>query len=325
MSADPDEADLGQLGAELPAAVLAEARAPLPEDVEGYHDELLRAADAHDVIRMDHLVHGWSTARTVLVADSPREQSMWARLDRRLGQVLLGQGHPAAGQVLAEAVTMAAESGDELEELRCRLAFVSVEVAVGDDTAYASGLGYVEQLLAMGEYGHAAGGLMGLAQLAPDEEASSLLLRASHLYERDEDGGWAAEAAVLAARVMASTQDSRLEATLERARDLVDAHPTVELRVALVEVEAVVVWMQGDAMSATHLLEAAIDAAVRTGRPVPPTLRIMLCDVLADTERWAELEPPARALVETGRLVQDDELTSMGERYLALAQRSSGR
>ena len=317
--------DLESLEAGLPAAVLAEARTALPEGVAAYHDALLAAADAHDVIRMDHLVHGWASARAELVAETPREQSMWARLDRRLGQVLLGQGNPAAAQVLADAIAMAGESGDELEELRCRLAFVSVEVAVGDQTAFASGLGYVEQLLSMGEYGHAAGGLMGLAQIAPDEDAGSLLLRVSHLYERDGDGGWAAEAAVLAARAMAAVDDARLDPTLARARTLVDAHPTVELRIALVEVEAVVVWRQGDAASATELLEAAIDAAVRTGRPVPPTLRIMLCDLLADTGQWAALADPARALVEMGRLVGDDELASMGERYLALAERTPDR
>ena len=319
MSPEHEDVDLDALEAQLPAAVVAEAKSPLPEDVRGYHDELLRAADEHDVIRMDHLVHGWSTARYELVADTPQEQSMWARLDRRLGQVLLGQQHPAAGQVLAEAVTMAAESGDELEELRGRLAFVAVEAAVGDDTAYNSGLGYVEQLLAMGEYGHAASGLMGLAQMAPDGEAGPLLLRASHLYERDGDGGWAAHAAVLAARVLASVDDPRLESALARARELVEANPTVELRIELVEVEAVVTWHQGDAASATQLLEAAIDAAVRTGRPVPPTLRIMLCDILVETAQWQALEGPARGLVEQGTLVGDDELTSMGERYLALA------
>ena len=85
--------------------MLAEAQRPLPEDVAGFHDALLLAADAHDPIRMDHLVHGWAQARAELlpVADAA-ELTMQAVLDRRLGQVLFGAGHPAAAQVLEDAL-----------------------------------------------------------------------------------------------------------------------------------------------------------------------------------------------------------------------------
>jgi len=304
----------------IPEAVLAEARAALPDDVPGYHEALVLAADEHDVIRMDHLVHAWSQARTVLVAATPREQAQWASLDRRLGQVLLGAGHPAAGQVLADAIGMAAESGDQLEELRCRLAFVPVEMAGGDESAFDAGLGHVEHLLSLGEYGHAAGGLMGLAQVAPSEHGASLLLRASHLYEEDRDTGWAAEAAVLATRAMVAVDDSRTPDALARARRLVDAHPTVELRISLAEVESLLLWQGGDPQTAVTVLGEAIGAAERTGRPVPPDLRILVCDILVESQRWDELRAPAQGLVDLGRLIGDDELTSMGERYLALAR-----
>jgi hypothetical protein len=310
---EPDEST-------LPAAVLAEAKASLPDHVGGYHAALRAAADAHDVIRMDHLVHGWSQARAVLVADTPQEQAQWAQLDRRLGQVLLGHGHPQAAQVLGEAIAMAQEAGDQVEELRCRLAFVPVEVAVGEEGAFESGLGYVEQLLSMGEYGHGAGGLMGLAQVASPDRAATLLLRASHLYEEDGDGGWAAEAAVLAARAVVAGDDSRTQDALVRARRLVDAHPTVELRISLAELEAMALWQGGDPQTAALVLDEAIGAAERTGRPVPPDLRIMLCDILVETRQLELLRAPAQGLVDMGRLVGDDELTSVGERYLALAR-----
>jgi hypothetical protein len=303
---------------QLPAAVLEEARRELPGDVTAYHDALLAAADAHDPIRMDHLVHGWSMARDVLEADTDEEHRAWAVLDRRLGQVLFGEGLPAAADVLVDAIAHAAASGDTVEELRCRLAFVPVEVAVGDATALDSGAGYVEQLLALEEYGHAAGGLMGLAHVVPDGEAASMLLRASHLYERAGDGGWAAEAAVIAARAMTTTGDARLGDTLTRAHELVEAHPTVELRISLAEIQALLAWQGGDPASAAAILRAAIDAAARTGRPVPPGLQVMLCDLLVETGDLGHLREPASALVEVGKLLDDDELTSMGERYLAL-------
>jgi hypothetical protein len=106
---------------------------------------------------------------------------------------------------------------------------------------------------------------------------------------------------------------------LDRARRLVDAHATVEMRVALAEVEAMVLWQGGDPQTAAVLLGEAIDASERTGRPVAPDLRVMLCDILVKGQRWQELRAPAEALVRLGRLVGDDELTSMGERYLARA------
>lgn len=304
---------------ELPAAVLAEASAPLPEGVAAYHEALMVAADAHDVIRMDHLVFGWSQARATLRPDGPAELSQWAVLDRRLGQVLLGAGHPGAGQVLAQSIEAAAAAGDELEEIRSRMAFVAVELAVGDEGALRRGLGYVDQLIAMDEPGHAAGGLMGLAHVAPDDLAPTLLLRASHAYEQDGDGGWAAEAAVLATRAMIGIDDPRTDDTLARARRMVEEHPTVELRISLAELEALVLWRGGDVEAATMLLGEAVAAAERTGRPVPPDLRILLCDILVESERLAELREPASALVRMGRLMGDDDLASMGERYLALA------
>ncbi|MDU0314574.1 hypothetical protein RKE38_12815 [Phycicoccus sp. M110.8] len=304
---------------ELPSAVLAEAQAPLPDSVTAYHRALLEAAQAHDVIRMDHLVFGWSQARGVLRPEGPEELSQWAVLDRRLGQVLLGAGHPAAGQVLAESIEAAAAAGDMLEEIRSRMAFVPVELGVGDEQALQRGLGYVEQLLAMDEPGHAAGGLMGLAHVAPEEMAPTLLLRASHFYEQDGDGGWAAEAATLAVRAMVAVDDPRTDDTLARARALVDAHPTVELRISLAELEALVLWRGGDPETATVLLQEAIGAAERTGRPVPPDLRILLCDILVESGRFEGLREPAQALVGFARMVEDDELASMGERYLALA------
>lgn len=304
---------------ELPAAVLAEASAPLPEGVAAYHEALMVAADAHDVIRMDHLVFGWSQARATLRPDGPAELSQWAVLDRRLGQVLLGAGHPGAGQVLAQSIEAAAAAGDELEEIRSRMAFVAVELAVGDEGALRRGLGYVDQLIAMDEPGHAAGGLMGLAHVAPDDLAPTLLLRASHAYEQDGDGGWAAEAAVLATRAMIGIDDPRTDDTLARARRMVEEHPTVELRISLAELEALVLWRGGDVEAATMLLGEAVAASERTGRPVPPDLRILLCDILVESERLAELREPASALVRMGRLMGDDDLASMGERYLALA------
>ena len=139
----------------------------------------------------------------------------------------------------------------------------------------------------------------------------------------DGDGGWAAEAAVLATRAMVAVDDPRADDTLARARGLVDAHPTVELRISLAELEALTLWSGGDADTATVVLGEAIGAAERTGRPVPPDLRILLCDILVESGRFEELRDPAQALVRMGRLVDDDELTSMGERYLALADRSS--
>jgi hypothetical protein len=310
---DPDEQD-------LPAAVLAEARTPLPGDLAGFHDALLEAADEHDPIRMDHLIHGWALARAELLpARDAVESQMQAVLDRRLGQVLFGAGHPAAAQVLAEALAAADASGDEVETLRCRLALVPVEVLVGDADALAAGRGYVEQLQSLGEPAHAASGLMGLAQVAPAEEGPVLVLRASHLYEQAGDLGWAAEAAVLAARSMVASDDPRAADVRDRARRLVDSHVTVELRVALAEVEAMALWRAGDAQTAALLLGEAIDAAERTGRPVPPDLRVMLCDILVEAGQWDALRAPAHALVQLGRLVGDDELTSMGERYLARA------
>jgi hypothetical protein len=279
----------------------------------------MAAADAHDVIRMDHLVFGWSQARATLRPDGPAELSQWAVLDRRLGQVLLGAGHPGAGQVLAQSIEAAAAAGDELEEIRSRMAFVAVELAVGDEGALRRGLGYVDQLIAMDEPGHAAGGLMGLAHVAPDDLAPTLLLRASHAYEQDGDGGWAAEAAVLATRAMIGIDDPRTDDTLARARRMVEEHPTVELRISLAELEALVLWRGGDVEAATMLLGEAVAAAERTGRPVPPDLRILLCDILVESERLAELREPASALVRMGRLIGDDDLASMGERYLALA------
>lgn len=316
---------LEALEAQLAAAVLAEARVPLPDDVTAFHDALVLAADAHDPIRMDHLVHGWSRARGVLTAETAGEHRCWAVLDRRLGQVLFAERVPVAGQVLADAIAHAEASGDGVEELRCRLAFVPVEVTTGDESAFASGLGYVEQLLSLDEYGHAAGGLMGLAHVVDDAEVSSILLRASHLYEREGDGGWAAQAAVLAARAMATTGDPRATDTIDRAHRLVDAHPTVELRISLAEVDALVAWTDGDVAGAVEVLRAAIAAAERTGRPVPPTLRIMLCDLLVDAGDLADLAEPAGALVSLGRLIDEDEIVSMGERYLALAARSRGQ
>lgn len=311
---EPDDAD-------LPAAVVAEAQSPLPEDIAGYHDALILAADAHDPIRMDHLVHGWAQARALLVPGrDPAELQQQAVLDRRLGQVLFGAGHPAAAAVLTDALAAASQSGDEVETLRCRVSLVPVEVLVGDDGAMAAGRGYVEQLQSLGEPGHAAGGLMGLAQVAPAEEGPVMVLQASHLYEQAGDPGWAAEAAVLAARAMFATGDPRAGDVLDRARRLVDGHVTVELRVALAEVEAMVLWRSGDPQSAAIMLGEAIDASERTGRPVAPDLRLMLCDILVEGGQWEALRPPAQALVDLGRLLDDDELTSMGERYLARAQ-----
>jgi hypothetical protein len=159
---------------------------------------------------------------------------------------------------------------------------------------------------------------MGLAHVVPDGEAASMLLRASHLYERAGDGGWAAEAAVIAARAMTTTGDARLGDTLTRAHELVEAHPTVELRISLAEIQALLAWQGGDPASAAAILRAAIDAAARTGRPVPPGLQVMLCDLLVETGDLGHLREPASALVEVGKLLDDDELTSMGERYLAL-------
>jgi hypothetical protein len=307
----------------LPAAVLAEASTPLPTDVVGYHDALLQAADAHDPIRMDHLVHGWGQARAELLpVTDPAELTMQAVLDRRLGQILFGAGHPAAAQVLSDALAAAVLAGAEVEVLRCHVALVPVEVLLGDPDALAAGRGYVEQLQALGEPGHAAGGLMGLAQVAAPEEGPVLVLRASHLYEQAGDGGWAAEAAVLAARAFAAVGDPRAPDVLDRARRLVDANVTVELRVALAEVEAIVLWQGGDAHSAAVLLGEAIDASERTGRPVAPDLQILLCDILVESEQWEALRSPAspaRALVRMGQLVDDDELTSLGQRYLARA------
>lgn len=304
----------------LPAAVVAEAEAPLPEDLAGYHDALMDAADVHDPIRMDHLVHGWAQARAELLpVTDPAELTMQAVLDRRLGQILFGAGHPAAAQVLSDALAAAVAAGAEVETLRCHVALVPVEVLLGDTDALASGRGYVEQLQALGEPGHAAGALMGLAQVAPPEEGPVMVLRASHLYEQGGDGGWAAEAAVLAARAFAAVGDPRAPDVLDRARRLVDAHVTVELRVALAEVEAIVLWQGGDAESAADLLGEAIDASERTGRPVAPDLRILLCDILVEGEHWEALSVPAQALVRFGQLVEDDELTSVGERYLARA------
>jgi hypothetical protein len=306
--------------AALPAAVLAEAQSPLPEDIAGYHDALILAADAHDPIRMDHLVHGWAQVRGLLVpGKDPAELQQQAVLDRRLGQVLFGAGHPAAATVLADALAAAEESGDEVETLRCRVALVPVEVLVGDDDAMAAGRGYVEQLQSLGEPAHAAGGLMGLAQVAPADEGPVMVLRASHLYELAGDQGWAAEAAVLAARAMFAIGDPRAADVLDRARGLVDGHAAVELRVALAEVEAMVLWQGGDPQTAAVLLGEAIDASERTGRPVAPDLRLMLCDILVEGEQWDALRAPAQALVDLGRLVDDDELISMGERYLARA------
>jgi hypothetical protein len=304
----------------LPAAVVAEAAAPLPEDVAGYHDALLAAADAHDPIRMDHLVHGWAQARAELLPlTDPAELTMQAVLDRRLGQVLFGAGHPAAAQVLSDALGAAVLAEAEVEVLRCHVALVPVEALLGDPDALAAGRGYVEQLQAMGEPGHAAGGLMGLAQVAPPEEGPVLVLRASHLYEQAGDGGWAAEAAVLAARALAAAGDPRADDVLDRARRLVDGHATVELRVALAEVEAIVLWQDGDAPAAATLLGEAIDASERTGRPVAPDLQILLCDILVESGQWEALRAPASALVRLGELVADDELTSLGRRYLARA------
>jgi hypothetical protein len=300
--------------------VVAEAAAPLPDDVEGYHDALMLAADAHDPIRMDHLVHGWEQARAELLpVTDPAELTMQAVLDRRLGQILFGAGHPAAAHVLADALGAAQLAGAEVEVLRCHVALVPVEVLLGDTDALAAGRGYVEQLQALGEPGHAAGGLMGLAQVAPPEEGPVMVLRASHLYERAGDAGWAAEAAVLAARALAAAGDPRAADVLDRARRLVDAHVTVELRVALAEVEAIVLWQGGDAQTAAVLLGEAIEASERTGRPVAPDLQIMLCDILVESEQWEALGSPARALVRFGQLVEDDELTSLGQRYLARA------
>ncbi|SDO71190.1 hypothetical protein SAMN04489867_0387 [Pedococcus dokdonensis] len=305
----------------LPAAVLAEATAPLPGDVPGFHDALLQAADAHDPIRMDHLVHGWAQARAELLpVEEQAELAMQAVLDRRLGQVLFGAGHPAAAQVLSDALGAAVLAEDEVETLRCHVALVPVEVLLGDAEALAAGRGYVEQLQALGEPGHAAGGLMGLAQVAPPEEGPVLVLRASHLYEQAGDGGWAAEAAVLAARALAAAGDPRGSDVLERARHLVDAHATVELRVALAEVEAIVLWQSGEPETAAALLGAAIEASERTGRPVAPDLQILLCDILVEGEQWDALHTPASALVRFGQLVDDDELESMGVRYLRLSR-----
>lgn len=304
----------------LPAAVAAEAVAPLPGDVAGYHEALMQAADAHDPIRMDHLVHGWAQSRAELLpVTDPAELTMQAVLDRRLGQILFGAGHPAAAHVLADALAAAELAGAEVEVLRCHVALVPVEVLLGDPDALATGRGYVEQLQALGEPGHAAGGLMGLAQVAPEQEGPAMVLRASHLYERAGDAGWAAEAAVLAARALAAAGDPRAPDALDRARRLVDAHVTVELRVALAEVEAIVLWQDGDARSAAALLGEAIGASERTGRPVAPDLQIMLCDILVESGEWEALRAPAQALVRLGQLVEDDELTSVGQRYLAKA------
>ncbi len=318
---EPDNPAAG----DLPAAVLAEAQAELPDDIAGFRDALLQAADEHDPIRMDHLVHGWAQARAELLpARDETESQAQAVLDRRLGQVLFGAGHPAAGHVLQDALAAAMASGDDIEMLRCQVALVPVEVLVGDPDALAAGKGWVEQLQALGEPGHAAGGLMGLAQVAPEQEGPVLVLQASHLYEQAGDTGWAAEAAVLAARALVAVEDPRAADVLERARRLVDAHVTVELRVALAEVEAMVLWRGGDPQTAALLLGEAIGAAERTGRPVAPDLQILLCDILVEGEQWAALVAPAQALVRLGRLVGDDELTSMGERYLAVAQSHEG-
>ena len=304
----------------LPAAVVAEAAAPLPSDVAGYHEALLQAADAHDPIRMDHLVHGWAQARAELLpVVDPAELTMQAVLDRRLGQILFGAGHPAAAHVLADALGAAQLAGADVEVLRCHVALVPVEVLLGDSDALAAGRGYVEQLQALGEPGHAAGGLMGLAQVAPPQEGPVMVLRASHLYEQAGDAGWAAEAAVLAARALAAAGDPRGPDVLDRARRLVDAHVTVELRVALAEVEAIVLWQDGDAQTAAALLGEAIEASERTGRPVAPDLQIMLCDILVESEDWEALRAPAQALVRFGQLVEDEDLTSLGQRYLARA------
>lgn len=304
----------------LPAAVVAEAAAPLPDDVAGYRDALLAAADAHDPIRMDHLVHGWAQARAELLpVTDPAELTMQAVLDRRLGQILFGAGHPAAAQVLSDALGAAVLADDEVETLRCHVALVPVEVLLGDTDALAAGRGYVEQLQALGEPAHAAGGLMGLAQVAPPEEGPVLVLRASHLYEQAGDGGWAAEAAVLAARALAAAGDPRADDALDRARRLVHALATVELRVALAEVEAIVLWQRGDSKTAATLLGEAIGASERTGRPVAPDLQILLCDILVESRQWEALRAPAGALVRFGELVEDDELTSLGQRYLARA------
>jgi len=45
----------------------------------------------------------------------------------------------------------------------------------------------------------------------------------------------------------------------------------------------------------------------------------MLCDILVEDEQWEGLRGQAQGLVEFGRHMGDDELTSMGERYLARA------
>ena len=80
-----------------------------------------------------------------------------------------------------------------------------------------------------------------------------------------------------------------------------------------------VLWQGGDPQTAAALLDEAIDACERTGRPVAPDLRLMLCDILVEGEQWEALRVQAQALVRFGRLVDDDELTSMGDRYLARA------
>ena len=102
---------------------------------------------------------------------------------------------------------------------------------------------------------------------------------------------------MLAARALAAAGDPRPPDVLDRARRLVDAHVTVELRVALAEVEAMVLWQGGDPQTAAILLGEAIDASERTGRPVAPDLRIMLCDILVEGGQWDALRAPAQALV----------------------------
>jgi hypothetical protein len=54
---------------------------------------------------------------------------------------------------------------------------------------------------------------------------------------------------------------------------------------------------------------------------VAPDLRVLLCDILVEDGQWEALGSQAQALAQLGRLLEDAELTSMGERYLARAGR----
>ena len=148
-----------------------------------------------------------------------------------------------------------------------------------------------------------------------------LVLRASHLYEQAGDGGWAAEAAVLAARAFAAVGDPRAPDVPWSARggSSMRTSPS-SCGVALAEVEAIVLWQGGDSHSAAVLLGEAIDASERTGRPVAPDLQILLCDILVEHRAVGGPAPRRpQALVPAGPAGGGRGLDLPGERYLARA------